>query len=131
MRQTTVPGRYSVRAAFCSTSGWVLRAVADKPSLFLPVRLGELVPDPWTQVLAFVYTLAHTLGQLLVGLIQPIVAPGQIPQRLVDPIGFLAVLTIFLAVSEVARKLAWIVVLVGWVLIIARVVMLVWSTRSP
>jgi hypothetical protein len=82
--------------------------------------------DKWPQTLAFIYKLAHFLGQLLVGLIRPALAPNEIPQQLVDPIGFLALLTLFLALAEVARRLAWIIVLVGWILIVTRVLTWAW-----
>lgn len=85
--------------------------------------------DVWTRVLGFVYTLAHVAGQVIVNVLQSIVGSARIPEELVDPIGFLAVLTVFLGVAEVARKLTWVVVLAGWVLIVVRVVLLVWPSR--
>jgi len=75
------------------------------------------------QLLEFIYTIAHLIGQGIVGIIRMIVPVVSIPQELVDPIGVLAILTIFLALSEVAKKLAWIVVGVGWLLIVIRIVM--------
>ncbi|MCP4409172.1 MAG: hypothetical protein GY807_15725 [Gammaproteobacteria bacterium] len=74
------------------------------------------------QLLAFIYTSAHWLGGLIVQLLEQII-PLQGPEKLIDPIGYLALLTIFLIVAEVAKKITWLVVLVGWVLIVARVFM--------
>ncbi len=74
------------------------------------------------QVLAFIYTSAHWLGGIIVHLLQYLV-PLQSPEKLVDPIGYLALLTLFLIVAEVAKKITWLIVLVGWVLIIIRVIM--------
>lgn len=72
------------------------------------------------QLLAFVYTLAHWAGQLIVmGLDNLLTTP--ISQSLVDPIGYLALLTVFLIIAEVAKKVTWIIVIVGWVLIGVRV----------
>ncbi len=79
--------------------------------------------DILTSVLAFIYTIGHWIGEKIVGLIQS-VAGIIIPQSIVDAIGMLVILTIFLAIAEVAKKAIWIVVAVGWVLIIVRIVIL-------
>lgn len=73
------------------------------------------------QILAFIYTTAHWLGWIIVNLLQNIV-PLQNPEQLVDPVGYLALLTLFLIVAEVAKKITWLVVIVGWVLIVIRIV---------
>lgn len=72
------------------------------------------------QILAFVYTTAHWLGWIIVNALQNMM-PLQSPEKLVDPVGYLALLTLFLIVAEVAKKIAWLVVIVGWVLIIIRI----------
>lgn len=77
------------------------------------------------KVLESLYTVAHWIGQVITGVIQSLIPTVKIPDSLVDAIGFLALLTVFLVVAEVAKRLAWIVVLVGWVLIVIRIVMAV------
>jgi hypothetical protein len=72
------------------------------------------------QLLAFIYTLAHWAGELIVTLLDNIL-PLQTPGSLVNPIGFLAILTVFLLVAEVAKKITWLIVVVGWVLIVIRI----------
>jgi hypothetical protein len=74
-----------------------------------------------TDILQFVYTLAHAAGNGIVSLVQRIVPQARVPSDLVDPIGFLAVLTVFVMLTGVARKIAWIIVISGWVLIAVRV----------
>lgn len=76
------------------------------------------------QILAFIYTIAHGIGQLVVRAIQ-LVLPDEatLLNSLIDPIGVLALLTIFLAVAEVAKKITWIIVVVGWALIVIRIVL--------
>ena len=76
-----------------------------------------------TDLLQFIYTLAHAAGNGIVNLVQRIVPQAKIPVDLVDPIGFLAVLTVFVLLTGVARKIAWIIVIAGWVLIGVRVVL--------
>lgn len=76
------------------------------------------------QILAFIYTIAHGIGQLVIRAIQ-LVLPGEttVLSSLIDPIGVLALLTIFLAVAEVAKRITWIIVVVGWALIVIRIVL--------
>ncbi len=82
-----------------------------------------MAEDILTSVLAFIYTIGHWIGEKIVGLIQAL-SGIIIPQSIVDAIGMLVILTIFLAIAEVAKKAIWIVVAVGWVLIIVRIVIL-------
>lgn len=72
------------------------------------------------QLLAFVYTLAHWAGQLLVMGLDSVL-PNAVSQNLVDPIGYLALLTIFLIIAEIAKKVTWVIVVVGWILIGVRI----------
>jgi hypothetical protein len=82
-----------------------------------------MTEDILTTVMAFIYTLGHWLGEMIVGLIQSI-SGITIPPTIVDAIGLLVILTIFLAIAEVAKKAIWIIVAVGWVLIILRIAIL-------
>jgi hypothetical protein len=81
--------------------------------------------DILDQLLAFIYSLGHLIGQGVVKLLGAILPSLQVPSSLVDPIGLLAVLTIFLAVATVAKRLVWIVVIVGWALIVIRLVLVI------
>jgi hypothetical protein len=74
-------------------------------------------------LLTFIYTLGHWLGEKIVELIQYI-TDIKLGQEIVDAIGMLVILTIFLAIAEVAKKAIWIVVAIGWVLIIIRILMM-------
>ena len=74
------------------------------------------------QLLAFTYTSAHWLGGLIVQLLENLM-PLQGSEKLVDPIGYLTLLTIFLILTEVAKKITWLVVIVGWVLIVVRIIL--------
>jgi hypothetical protein len=74
-------------------------------------------------VLSFIYTIGHWIGAKIVELIQYI-SGILIPSSVVDAIGMLVILTIFLAIAEVAKKAIWIVVVIGWVFIIIRILML-------
>lgn len=77
-------------------------------------------------ILESFYTIAHWLGERivwLVGTVVPRVSESLLP--VVDPIGVLAILTLFILLAQVARKIAWIVVSVGWILILIRVILII------
>ena len=97
----------------------------------LPVSPANLSPptEGWLdQFLAFIYTIAHWAGGLIVGLVEDII-PLQTPANLVDPIGYLALLTVLLIVAEVAKKVVWGVVVIGWILIGVRVALEVFQKQ--
>jgi uncharacterized membrane protein YecN with MAPEG domain len=79
---------------------------------------------PWKEivnaVLIFLYSLAHYVGMLVVYLLGRVLPTAKVPTDLIDPIGYLAILTVFLILVQVAKKVAWIVVVAGWVLIVIR-----------
>lgn len=79
------------------------------------------------QLLAFLYSSGHLVGQGIMRLVHTILPsmPMEELDQLVDPIGLLAILTIFLVVVTIAKRLAWIAVIAGWVLIIVRLVMVI------
>lgn len=79
--------------------------------------------DILTTVMAFIYTIGHGIGGIIAGFIQSFSGVA-VPQTIVDAIGLLVILTIFLGIAEVAKKAIWIVVAVGWVLIILRIAIL-------
>lgn len=81
--------------------------------------LMDLVVD----LLEFVNSVARGIGLLILNAIQFVVPAATIAGDLAAPIGWLALVTAGLATAEVARKLAWLVVGVGWLLIVIRIVM--------
>ncbi len=83
------------------------------------------VQDLLTQILAFIYSIAHYIGLAVVKLIQFILPMLKELEILADPIGYLAILTIFLVLVSIARKIAWIIVIVGWILIIIRIILMI------
>jgi hypothetical protein len=96
-------------------------AAVEPPVAIVRAQAGG---DLLNQILQFVSTIAHALGQAIVAGIQRLVPQAQIPADLTDPIGFLAVLTVFVVLAGVARRIAWIIVAAGWVLIAVRVALI-------
>lgn len=95
----------------------VLAQEAAKPT--------EGYKDWGSRLLEFLYSIAHYIGVGIVEILNTIIPNVPMPEGLIDPIGFLALLTIFLVVAQIARKLAWIVVVAGWVLILARIALVI------
>lgn len=82
----------------------------------------------WQALLAFVESAARLLGQGLVRLLN-LLLPGsvQLGEEMIGPLGYLALLTLVLLVFDLvasARRVIWILVGVGWILLILRIVLL-------
>lgn len=90
----------------------------QSPSQQLPDT--ETARDLFSQILGFLYTIAHWLGQGIVNIVQGIIPSLQIPASVVDPIGVLAVVTVIMLIAEVSRKLIWLIIGLGWALIVIR-----------
>jgi hypothetical protein len=81
-------------------------------------------PDTLTQIMAFAYSIAHYLGTWIVALVQQILPMAEKLSTLADPIGYLVILSIFVIIATTAKRVAIVIVLVGWVLIIVRIVLM-------
>jgi len=90
-----------------------------------PAPTGESTRAIIDQLLSFIYSLGHLIGEGIVHLVTMILPSMPVPTELVDPIGLLAILTIFLVAVQVARKLTWIIVIVGWALILVRLIIVI------
>jgi hypothetical protein len=84
----------------------------------------EMKQDTLTQFMAFAHSIAHYVGTWIVALVQMILPMATELSTLADPIGYLAILTIFVIVAATAKKVAIVTILVGWVLIILRIVLM-------
>lgn len=76
------------------------------------------------KILTFIQTIAEYIGKGLVGIINQ-VANVKLDQ-LQEPLGYLGVLTLFLgalSMISAAKKILWFVVMLGWGLIIIRIVL--------
>jgi hypothetical protein len=78
-------------------------------------------------ILTFIYFLAHQTGVWIIKLIQSIFPRVVFLDNMVDPLGFLVILTIFMLLVglDVARKIVWIVVCAAWILLLIRILMIV------
>lgn len=78
-------------------------------------------------LLQFLHTLSDWTGELIARAIHAILPSVVVPASLASSIGLLAVVSILLGLAEVAKKAVWIVVLVGWVLVVIRIGLVVFS----
>ena len=62
------------------------------------------------RILTFIYFLAHQIGLGIIKVVQPIFPRGVFPDSIIDPLGFLIILTLFMFLASVAKKIAWIIV---------------------
>jgi len=79
------------------------------------------------QLLSFVQSTAELIGEGLVRLVNLVLPEHrEIGSDLVQPLGYLGLITVLLllfGILEAARKVIWIVVAVGWVLLVVRIVL--------
>ena len=80
--------------------------------------------DLLTQIFGFLSTIAHYIGVGVIQLILKIIPSAKGLVAIADPIGYLALLTIFVVLTSAARKVALIIVLIGWGLILVRVLLM-------
>jgi ABC-type multidrug transport system fused ATPase/permease subunit len=85
--------------------------------------------DLLTELMAFIYSIAHYIGFGIVRIINRILPMLKELDELADPIGFLTILTLFVILVSVTRKVAWIIVIAGWILIILRIVLMILGVR--
>lgn len=89
--------------------------------------LSMIIDIPWKDILSslltFLYSIAHYAGTLIVYLLGRVLPVAKVPTDLIDPLGYLTILTAFLLLVQVAKKIAWSVVIVAWVLILVRILL--------
>lgn len=100
------------------TSLFVLETTNFKP-------LNEILHN----ILTFMYFLAHQSGVWIIKIIQSIFPSAAFLDNLVDPLGFLVILTVFMLLVgvDVARKIVWIVVCAAWILLFIRILMIIFK----
>jgi hypothetical protein len=81
-------------------------------------------PDLLTQILGFLSTIARFVGMGIVQLVQYILPSVKDLSTLAEPIGYLCLLTIFVILTSAARKVALVILLAGWALILIRLLLM-------
>jgi hypothetical protein len=90
-----------------------------------PQSLKQAGPSAIDQALTFVESVSTYLGQGLVYVLNLIVG-DRVSSDLEKPLGYMAFITLlllFFGLIEFARKVIWIGVIVGWVLLVVRIIL--------
>jgi len=78
-------------------------------------------------VLTFLYFLPHQIGLWIIKILQQLFPRIIFSDNLIDPLGFLIILTLFVALARGAQKIAWIIVCLGWILLFVRILMIIFK----
>ena len=81
-------------------------------------------PDLLTQIFAFLSTFARFVGQGVVGVVHYILPSVKTLDTLAEPIGYLALLTLFVILVSAARRVALVILVTGWALIFVRLLLM-------
>ncbi|MGA2762149.1 MAG: hypothetical protein ABSG17_02180 [Spirochaetia bacterium] len=81
-------------------------------------------PDLLTQIFAFLSTFARFVGQGVVGVVHYILPSVKTLDTLAEPIGYLALLTLFVILISAARRVALVILVAGWALIFVRLLLM-------
>ncbi len=105
---------------------WILATLG---TISLPVaglaQNEETVEGIARRALAFFHTAAEWIGEGLVRLVDLLI-PGAPPADIASPLGYLGLLTLILflfGIVAAARKVIWVLVAAGWVLMVVRIVL--------
>jgi len=80
-----------------------------------------------SELLTFIYSIAHYLGAFVIYVFGLAIPQYNLHQDLADPLGFLAVITGFLILYKITQKVAWGILIVGWVFVAIRVLIVLFE----
>lgn len=81
-------------------------------------------PDVLTQIFAFLYSIARYLGIGVIRVIKYILPSIQNLDALAEPVGFMALLSVFVILTSTVRKVALVILIAGWALIFVRLLLM-------
>ena len=101
-----------------------LAGFAQEPTS-VPETVRQSAGSALDQILTFIDSASNYLGQGVVYLLN-LVTGDRVSSDLEKPIGYLALITVILLVFgllDVARRIIWIGIIVGWALLVVRVIL--------
>ena len=99
--------------------------LAQQTEAVLPETVQETAESAVDQILTFIDSASTYLGQGVVYVLN-LISGDRVSEDLEKPIGYLAFITVILllfGLLDFARRIIWIGILVGWVLLIVRIVL--------
>ena len=119
----------NLRRCVVLASAMILLAVVAAPiyaqDVSVPVEVQESAGSAIDQALTFIDSAANYLGQGVLYLLN-LITDNRVSRELQKPIGYLALITLILllfGILDFARKIIWVGIIVGWALLIVRVVL--------
>ena len=91
----------------------------------VPAQIQETAESALNQGLTYIDSAANYLGQGVFYLLN-LITDDRVSSDLEEPIGYLALITLILilfGLLDFARRVIWIGIIVGWVLLIVRIVL--------
>ncbi len=115
------------RIAIFALAGLLLAAafVGVGQQVAAPHNVKQASPSAVDQVLTFVESVSDYLGRGLVYVLN-LITGNRLSKDLEKPLGYMAFITlllVFFALIEFARKVIWIGVIIGWVLLVVRIIL--------
>ncbi len=81
-------------------------------------------PDLLTQLMGFLSTGANYLGLGIIRLVKYVLPTVKGLDALAEPVGYLALLTLFVVLTSAAQRIAFIILVAGWLLILIRLLLM-------
>jgi hypothetical protein len=75
------------------------------------------------KLLTFIYFIAHQIGLWIIRGLQTIFSRKVFPDSIIDPLGFLIILTLFVLLVGISKRIAWIIITIGWILLLIRIIL--------
>ncbi len=79
-------------------------------------------------ILVYIYSLAHLLGKFFLKILDIVFSFSPFPVKLIDPIGFLIILTIFFLIFIFARGVAKWILIISWFLIFIKLAIVIFGS---
>ncbi len=79
------------------------------------------------KILTFIYFLAHQIGLWIIKGVQLIFPRIIFPDSIIDPLGFLIILTLFIFLVGIDKRITWIIICAGWILLFIRILMIIFK----
>ncbi len=78
-------------------------------------------------ILTFIYFIAHQIGAGIIKVFQVIFPQRDFPVSIINALGYLIILTIFVFIVTVSRRTAWVILSIAWILLLIRILMIVFK----
>lgn len=80
-----------------------------------------------TIIFSPIYAIGNIVGGIVATLIQ-MVSGVVLPSTIIDTIGLLTMVTLLLSLADIAKKIAWGIVIICWALVVMRIGILTLGT---